>query len=79
MKALKFFFDGAVIDHQIMLSEPLTNGEVGKWNYDFKGHNIETFVEDFLPFWKNGYDFYIHSQGDLSQLTLAKKIKRIIN
>ncbi|MGI2731898.1 amidohydrolase family protein [Bacillus cytotoxicus] len=78
MKALKFFFDGAVIDHQIMLSEPLTNGEVGKWNYDFKGHNIETFVEDFLPFWKNGYDFYIHSQGDLSQLTLAKKLKELL-
>ena len=27
-------------------------------------------------FWQNGYDFYIHSQGDLSQLTLAKKLER---
>lgn len=79
MKALKFFFDGAVIDHQIMLSEPLTDGTVGKWNYDFKGHNIDTFVDDFLPFWQNGYDFYIHSQGDLSQLTLAKKLKELLD
>ncbi|EMF0561712.1 amidohydrolase family protein [Enterococcus faecium] len=79
LKALKFFFDGAVIDHQIMLSEPLTNGTIGKWNYDFKDHNINTFVEDFLPFWKDGYDFYIHSQGDLSQLTLAKKLKDLLS
>ncbi|MFS0783603.1 amidohydrolase [Bacillus sp. 1P06AnD] len=78
MKALKFFFDGAVIDHQIKLSEPLTNGYSDDWNYKFLNHDIDTFVNDVKRYWENGYDFYVHSQGDESQITFAKKIKELL-
>ncbi|CAM3332424.1 amidohydrolase family protein [Vagococcus fessus] len=77
MKALKFFFDGAVIDHQIMLSEPLKDGYVGEWNYDFNGHNMKTFVGDMIDYWKQGFDFYVHSQGDSSQLAIAHFVKEL--
>lgn len=77
MNALKFFYDGAVIDHQIKLSEPLTNGHSDDWNYKFGEHNINTFVKDVERYWKDGFDFYVHSQGDESQLKWAEHIKEL--
>lgn len=72
LKHLKIYFDGAIIDHQIKTSQPLKNGHNERWNYPFADRTMDTFKSDIERYWKAGYNFSIHSQGDDSQIKFAE-------
>jgi len=62
---IKVHLDGAIKDQEIKLSMNFNNKDSkGNWNYLSEKHNIDTIVEDLAPFWKKGYSFSFHTQGD---------------
>ncbi len=64
-KWVKVHLDGAIKDQEIRLSMNFNNKEdKGNWNYLSKKHNMETIIDDLTPFWKKGYSFSFHTQGD---------------
>ncbi len=64
-KWIKVHLDGAIKDQEVKLSTNFNNrNSSGNWNYQSKKHNIDTLIDDLIPFWKDGYSLSFHTQGD---------------